>query len=101
MVDRKRVPCTAPAGMPSVRERSSSTATGPTDSVAMLSPPCIRRYPGALACSQLTAFAAWLIFTEVPDRWTWVGAAVIFGSTTYVARREARLKERQGVGKRQ
>ncbi|MCY4546867.1 MAG: DMT family transporter [Defluviicoccus sp.] len=42
-----------------------------------------------------TAFAAWLIFTEVPDRWTWVGAAVIFGSTTYVARREARLKGRE------
>ena len=42
-----------------------------------------------------TAFAAWLIFTEVPDRWTWVGAVVIFGSTTYVARREARLKERE------
>ncbi len=40
-----------------------------------------------------TAFAAWLIFAEVPDRWTWVGAAVIFGSTTYVARREARLKD--------
>lgn len=40
-----------------------------------------------------TAFAAWLIFAEVPDRWTWIGAAVIFGSTTYVARREARLKE--------
>lgn len=45
-----------------------------------------------------TAFAAWLIFVEVPDRWTWVGAAVIFGSTTYVARREARLKERERAG---
>ena len=39
-----------------------------------------------------TALAAWLIFAEVPDRWTWLGAVVIFGSTTYVARREARLK---------
>ena len=45
-----------------------------------------------------TALAAWLIFTEVPDRWTWIGAAVIFGSTTYVARREARLKEREQTG---
>ena len=45
-----------------------------------------------------TALAAWLIFAEVPDRWTWIGAAVIFGSTTYVARREARLKERQDGG---
>ena len=48
-----------------------------------------------------TALAAWLIFAEVPDRWTWIGAAVIFGSTTYVARREARLKEEQGTGNRQ
>ena len=45
-----------------------------------------------------TAFAAWLIFAEVPDRWTWMGAVVIFGSTTYVARREARLKERERAG---
>ena len=45
-----------------------------------------------------TAFAAWLIFAEVPDRWTWVGALVIFGSTTYVARREARLKQRERAG---
>ena len=45
-----------------------------------------------------TAFAAWLIFFEVPDRWTWVGAVVIFGSTTYVARREARLEERDRAG---
>lgn len=45
-----------------------------------------------------TAFAAWLIFAEVPDRWTWVGAAVIFGSTTYVARREARIERRRRDG---
>ena len=45
-----------------------------------------------------TALVAWLIFVEVPDQWTWVGAAVIFGSTTYVARRETRLKEQQGDG---
>ena len=45
-----------------------------------------------------TAFAAWLIFAEVPDRWTWVGAVVIFGSTTYVARREARLKKQEPAG---
>ncbi len=37
-----------------------------------------------------TALAAWLIFAEVPTPWTWVGAAVIFGATSYVARREAR-----------
>ena len=44
-----------------------------------------------------TALAAWLIFAEVPDKWTWIGAAVIFGSTTYVARREAVLDRRRGA----
>ncbi len=42
-----------------------------------------------------TALAAWLIFAEVPDSWTWIGAAVIFGSTTYIARREATLHRRR------
>ena len=31
-------------------------------------------------------FAAW------PDRWTWLGAAVIIASGVYIAHREARLK---------
>jgi len=31
------------------------------------------------------------IFAEVPDAWTLAGAAVIVGSTLYIARREARL----------
>ncbi len=42
-----------------------------------------------------TALAAWLIFAEVPDRWTWIGAAVIFGATSYIARREAVLDRRR------
>ncbi len=42
-----------------------------------------------------TALAAWLIFAEVPDKWTWIGAAVIFGSTTYTARSEAKLDRRR------
>jgi drug/metabolite transporter (DMT)-like permease len=29
------------------------------------------------------------VFGEVPDAWTWVGAAIIVGSATYIARREA------------
>lgn len=50
-----------------------------------------------------TAIAAWLIFAEVPDNWTWAGAAIIFGSTTYIARREARLARPNGgagIGRR-
>jgi drug/metabolite transporter (DMT)-like permease len=29
------------------------------------------------------------IYGEIPDMWTWIGAGVIFGSTFYIARREA------------
>jgi drug/metabolite transporter (DMT)-like permease len=36
-------------------------------------------------------------FDEVPDSYTWAGAILIFGSTTYIAVRESRLK-RQAVG---
>lgn len=31
-------------------------------------------------------------FAEVPDLWTWIGGTIIFGSATYIAYREARLK---------
>ena len=32
---------------------------------------------------------AWLVFAELPGLWTFVGGAVIFGSTVYITRREA------------
>jgi drug/metabolite transporter (DMT)-like permease len=41
-----------------------------------------------------TAVLAYLVFTEVTDLWTWVGAAVIAGSSIYVAHREAQLARR-------
>lgn len=37
------------------------------------------------------AVIAYFAFAEVPDAWTWIGAAVIAGATIYIARREARL----------
>ena len=37
------------------------------------------------------ALIAWFVFGEVPDMWTWLGAAVIVGATTYIAHREAEL----------
>jgi drug/metabolite transporter (DMT)-like permease len=37
------------------------------------------------------ALAAWLIYGETPDRWTWIGGAVIFASSTYIAWREGRI----------
>jgi drug/metabolite transporter (DMT)-like permease len=36
----------------------------------------------------------WLLFDEVVDRWTIAGAAIIFGSSAYIAHREARLARR-------
>ena len=38
-----------------------------------------------LPCVAVLAYA---LFGEVPDRWVWLGAAVIFASTLYVANRE-------------
>jgi len=42
------------------------------------------------------AALGYLLFGEVPDLWTWVGGALIFGSATYIGMREARLKSRGG-----
>ena len=37
------------------------------------------------------ATMAYFMFGEVPDIWTWIGAAIIFSATVYIARREAQL----------
>jgi drug/metabolite transporter (DMT)-like permease len=37
------------------------------------------------------ALVAYLWFAEVPSVWTWLGGALIFGATAYIAEREARL----------
>lgn len=37
------------------------------------------------------AAIAWFAFGEVPDLWTWIGAAVIVAASTYIARREAAM----------
>jgi drug/metabolite transporter (DMT)-like permease len=36
----------------------------------------------------------WLVFHEAVDRWTVLGAAIIFSSNAYIAQREARLARR-------
>jgi drug/metabolite transporter (DMT)-like permease len=35
----------------------------------------------------------WLVFSDVPSKWTWIGALVILVSTVWIARREGRRKE--------
>lgn len=39
----------------------------------------------------ISALLAFLFFAEVPTIWTWIGGAVIFASTFYIARREAQV----------
>jgi drug/metabolite transporter (DMT)-like permease len=50
--------------------------------------------PFEFAKLPLTALIAYLLFAEVPTVWTWVGGAVIFGSTVYIAQREAAIARR-------
>jgi drug/metabolite transporter (DMT)-like permease len=38
-----------------------------------------------------------IAFSEVPDLWTWVGAAIIAGSISYVAWREAKLRKERAT----
>jgi drug/metabolite transporter (DMT)-like permease len=41
-------------------------------------------------------FMGWLIFGQMPEIWTFVGAAIVIGSALYIAQREAQLaKERR------
>jgi drug/metabolite transporter (DMT)-like permease len=39
----------------------------------------------------ITALLAYLMFAEIPSVWTWVGGAVIFGASIYIAQREAKV----------
>lgn len=47
--------------------------------------------PFEFARMPFAALIGWLAFAEEPDVWTWVGAAVIAGSTGYIAHREAAI----------
>jgi drug/metabolite transporter (DMT)-like permease len=42
---------------------------------------------------------AFIVFGQVPDLWTWIGAAITAGSAIYIARREALVaRERPASG---
>jgi len=43
------------------------------------------------------AAIGWIFFAEVPDVWTWVGAAVIVGAALYIAHREAVMHRLAGT----
>jgi len=42
------------------------------------------------------ALVGYILFSEVPDSWTWVGAAVIFASTVYITHREIQVRRQKG-----
>ncbi len=44
------------------------------------------------------AVIAFVLFGEVPDLWTWLGAAVIAASAIYIARREAQVAKQGAAG---
>ncbi|HKF64114.1 MAG TPA: DMT family transporter [Dongiaceae bacterium] len=46
---------------------------------------------GRMIFSSLIGYFA---FAEIPDRWTWIGSAIIAGSAIYIARRESQLAKR-------
>lgn len=43
----------------------------------------------------MMALAGYALYAELPDLWTWVGAAVILGSSVYMAHRESRAHRRR------
>lgn len=45
----------------------------------------------------VVAIAGWLLFQETLDRWTLIGACVIFAANAYIAHREARLARRDAT----
>lgn len=45
----------------------------------------------------IAALIGWIAFSELPDLWVWVGGAVIFGASLYIAHRESRTR-RQAAG---
>lgn len=46
----------------------------------------------------LAVLFGWLLFGELIDVWTWVGAGVIFAAALYTARRERRISRDQAAG---
>jgi drug/metabolite transporter (DMT)-like permease len=71
-------------GIATVGHLSLSKAFSLSDVTAVL-PYDFTRLPFA-------ALIGYLAFSQVPDFWTWVGAAVIFSSSVYISYREAKLK---------
>ena len=40
------------------------------------------------------ALIGWILFSELSDVWTWIGASIIFTATLYITRRELILAKK-------
>lgn len=72
--------------------------------VAVIAQICLSRAYAAAEASAILPFdftrlpfaalVGYVFFDEIPDLWTWTGAAIIIASAIYIARREAALGKR-------
>ena len=72
-----------------LNQRFLSRAFAATDATAVL--------PFDFARLPFAAIIGFLVFAELPEIWVWLGGAVIFGSSVYIAHSEARtVRQRPG-----
>ena len=45
------------------------------------------------------ALIGWILFSELSDVWTWIGASIIFTATLYITRRELILDNKKQIKK--
>ncbi len=43
------------------------------------------------------ALIGWILFSELSDVWTWIGASIIFAATLYITRRELKLDRKKQI----
>ena len=70
-----------------LNQRFMSRAFAAADATAM--------FPFEFIRLPFAALIGWLAFSELPDIWVWIGGAVIFASSAYIAHREAQVKRLQ------
>lgn len=70
-----------------LNQRFMSRAFATADATAM--------FPFEFIRLPFAALIGWLAFSELPGIWVWIGGAVIFASSAYIAHREAQLKRLQ------
>lgn len=78
-------------GFATVGQVAMTRAYAATDATVVL--------PFDYARLPFAAAIAYVAFAERPDGWTWAGAAIIAGSTVYIAHRESRIARHRAGGR--